>query len=294
MSNRAYSTPDHAEVSQHIPCSACWGTSAGSAPTHGKCASVQCVLCLTKCCWVLCPPTALPTPQIRGSSTGKGRWGPGRATLRSAPRHGEASAGPSLSAPFSVSPGFCRHASACKDLWWGICEFKQCLLAVNTQLGVCCAASRRVSQSGSPRHLGAEPAHGLGSALADKRVPVRRAPSLQITTATFVPAPWGWWRGRQHQALCVQIGALPARLRPAWLHVTKTPGRREVMSSLRPFLSPHIASSHWWSVCAFWSCTKFLSHDDVFPQAAYVFHTGRPFSLSFLNIWPSEELGMTS
>lgn len=37
-----------------------------------------------------------------------------------------------------------------------------------------------------------------------------------------------------------------------------------------------------------------LSNDDVFPQAAYVFHTGRTFSLSFLNIRSSEELRMTS
>lgn len=67
---------------------------------------------------------------------------------------------------------------------------------------------------------------------------------LQIATATFVPLPRGWWQGRQHQALHVQIGALPAWLWAAWLHVTKTPGRREVMSSLHPFLSPHVASSH--------------------------------------------------
>lgn len=38
----------------------------------------------------------------------------------------------------------------------------------------------------------------------------------------------------------------------------------------------------------------FLSNDDVFPQAAYVFHTGRTFSLSVLNMWPSEELRTTS
>lgn len=40
ISDRVYSTPGYAEVLQSILCSVCWGTSTGSAPVHGKCASV--------------------------------------------------------------------------------------------------------------------------------------------------------------------------------------------------------------------------------------------------------------
>lgn len=133
-----------------------------------------------------------------------------------------------------------------------------------------------------------------GTALTDKSVPVRQAPPPANRHCHLCAGSLrGRWRGRQQRALCVQIGALPARLWAVWLRLTKTPGRRGG-DELSPLLSqpprsqrspqnvrPSVPRLH----------ERFLA---MVMLAAYVSHTGGTFSLSFLNIQPSEELRMTS
>lgn len=79
----------------------------------------------------------------------------------------------------------------------GHVNFKQCLLAIDTQLGVRFVASRRVSQSGAggeptadPQPRGSRRAE-LGTVLADKSVPARRAPSPANRHGHLCAAPPG-------------------------------------------------------------------------------------------------------
>lgn len=172
-------------------------------------------------------------------------------------------------------------------------NFKQCLLSINTQLGICWRPPGGCPRAVSPRQM--RGARELGSVLTDKSVPVRRAPSLQIATATFVLAPLGMAAREaapgtvcaDRSAASAAAGGLVAYYQNPW---------QEGGNELSPPLPqpPHSQQSLWMARLCILRCTKFLSNDDLFPQAAYVFHTGRPFFLSFLNIWPSEELRTTS
>lgn len=130
---------------------------------------------------------------------------------------------------------------------------KQRLLAINTRL---CGLMEGVPGAVEQRAV-----------RRDKSLPGRPAPPPAIATATFAPAPWGRWQGRQHQALRRQIGALPTRLPPAWSPITKTPGRRG--GHELPVPPPQAAGTAAGRAVRSGDAHTFLSNDDVFPQTVY-------------------------
>lgn len=182
-------------------------------------------------------------------------------------------------------------------------NLKQCLLAINTQLRICFVALRRVSRSGgtaaSPQQIPRRTGAGARSRAVCSPIRAcqcaRRRPQ-QIATATFVSgSPWGRWQGRQNQALCVQIGALPAWLRAVWLHITKTPGRRGGNELSLPLSQPPRSQQLSWMgrLCVLRLHKHFLAMMMSFLKQHMFYMQEERFSLSLLNIWPSEELRMT-
>lgn len=131
-------------------------------------------------------------------------------------------------------------------------NLKQRLLAINTQLGICFAASRRVSHSGgtaaSPRQIPSRAGAGARSRAVCSPIRAcqcakRRPP--QIATAPFVPGPSGMVaREAAPGTACADrstastaVGRLVACNQNPWLG-------GEVTSYLYPFLSLHEASGH--------------------------------------------------